>query len=86
MRATSMILYASIIIAVICILFYCSSEGFSSKREKADKIVDWFQENDKPKYADFRDSLQKTDIVEYTEAKKLYYDGNLNSNNMEKKL
>jgi len=86
MPRIQMLYIVLIAILIIYLIYWLSLERFSSKREKADKIVDWFQNNDNPKYSNYRDSVGKTDIVEYTAAKKLFYSGKLNPENLENKL
>jgi hypothetical protein len=52
---------------------YASREHFSSKREKAQKIHDWFSNNSSHNYADYRGALdRKSNIVEFEDVKKLF--------------
>lgn len=52
---------------------YTSREHFSSKREKAQKIHDWFTSSSNHNYADYRGALdRKSNIVEFEDVKKLF--------------
>jgi hypothetical protein len=81
------------LILVLCVLWkvgaYIASEGFSDNHEKAGEIVGWFNKNGSgadATYTEFRDHVVDTDVVEYTEAKKLHTTGGLTVENMIKKL
>lgn len=47
-------------------------EHFTSEREKATAIRDWFARNPNAKYVDYSRDLPNSDIVEYTAAKNKY--------------
>lgn len=50
-----------------------SKECFASKREKAQKIHDWFNANENKSYVNFRrDMRRESNIVEYEDVKKLF--------------
>lgn len=64
---------AVILIIITVYLMTRSKEKFSSKREKAQKIFEWFSENKTPTYAEYRSDLNyKSNIVEYEDIKRLF--------------
>jgi hypothetical protein len=60
-------------------------EGYTSKREKAQTIVDWFtRAGSGAKYSDYKAQVPDSDILDYLDAKAL--GGALSVENMEKRL
>ena len=67
------ILFAIVIVLLTIYLYMRPKEQFSSKREKAQRIFDWFSTNKSPSYAEYRSDLEyKSNIVEYEDVKKLF--------------
>ena len=61
--------------ALICFMFILMrlGEHFTSKREKAEAIHDWFSSkgaNNPPKYVDYKSNIQFSDVLEYSAVKK----------------
>lgn len=59
---------------IILYTFICrlTSEGYSSKREKAEEIADWWASNrTSPSYTRYKKDIEQSDIVEYSKAKNL---------------
>jgi hypothetical protein len=50
-------------------LYTC--ESFTSKNEKAQAIVRWFDNSYYTNYINYRKNIPKSDIVEYTDVKKI---------------
>jgi hypothetical protein len=60
------------LICTLIIIMY-TKEGFSSKREKAKRIHDWFSGNSNHSYTSYRGAMdRKSNIVEYEDVKKLF--------------
>lgn len=69
---TGMIVLVILILTFIFI-FMSAREDFSSKREKASRIHEWFSNSPKGTYSDYRGALDgKSNIVEYEDVKKLF--------------
>lgn len=59
------------------------SEEFATKRDKAERIVDWFSRNSSPVYNNYKTDLErKSNIVEYEAARKMKLEGKLNIDNL----
>jgi hypothetical protein len=41
-----------------------------SRAEKAEKITKWFSDNNAPKYANYKQDINGSDIIEYTNVKR----------------
>lgn len=83
--AISLLTVVALIVIVLHIHLELSNEGFSSKREKAQKIFDWFSVAKDPKYVDFKKDLnEQSNIVEYEDVLKLYRNRNLTVESIEK--
>lgn len=79
----------SIIIAVVAVgvlmLMNMQSEGFSTKREKAETIFGWFKSQSNPMYTDYKRDLNGgSNIVEYEDVLKLYQNRDLTVESVEK--
>lgn len=64
----------------LCVIMnmYIRDEKFSTKREKAATIVEWFNKNAAHSYENFRTATGRmSNIVEYEDAMKLYKLGTL---------
>lgn len=67
-----------IIIAILVLIYIATRETFTTKREKATAIYDWFARVRVPQYADFRRALGgKSNIVEYEDVLRLFGERNL---------
>ena len=76
--------FAIIIVMITLYLVWIPKEKFSSKREKAKRIFDWFSEHKSPSYAEYRSDLEyKSNIVEYEDVKKLFDKKNLTIESVE---
>ena len=63
----------AVFVVLALIYVFSTREHFSSKREKAQKIHDWFSSNATHNYADYRGALdRKSNIVEFEDVKKLF--------------
>lgn len=74
-----------IIIIVIIVIVALSNrrEGFANKREKANKIFEWFKDNPTPKYNNYKSYFGgKSDILEYEDALKLREKNKFNPQNI----
>ena len=70
---TYWILFAVAIILLTMYICFGQAEHFSSKREKAQHIFDWFSTNTSPSYAEYRSDLDyRSNIVEYEDVRKLF--------------
>lgn len=84
---TYWILFAVVIILLTIYIYLRPREHFSSKREKAQRIFDWFSANKSPTYAEFRSDLDyKSNIVEYEDVKKLFGTKNFTVETVEKTI
>ncbi len=76
-----------IIAIIICtVWWFYGSESFSTRNEKYSTILDWFNNNPRPTYKQFRAEIPTSDIVEYELLYKLYRAGELNPTNAAKIL
>lgn len=57
------------------------SEGFIDKKDKATTILQWFTEQEKPCYNNYR-SIIEGDVVEYSDVCKLRANGNFTVDNI----
>lgn len=69
-------------IAIVATIIYLairqsSSEGFTSRSEKAEKILSWFDSNPNPKYTKFKEDLIDVNALDYGTALKLRARGQL---------
>jgi hypothetical protein len=73
-------LLLAIVVAIAIILIWAillRDEGFSSKREKASRIHEWFTTNTSHSYSKYRSDLdRKSNIVEYEDVKRLFDEKN----------
>ena len=61
-----LVLWATILVAMLIAYVHFRREGFTSDREKAETIHDWFAQNPSPTYAKYREDIKrKSNIVEY---------------------
>lgn len=71
-------------VAVLLIFIHCQREDFSTRRDKAVAITDWFKLNPNPSYVKYRDDLKSaSNIVEYKDAYKLFQNKNLTVESVE---
>ena len=81
-------LSTGIFIACLMILFYVVisrmlSENYTTKQEKAADIANWWNENkNNPSYAQYKNEMQKSDVVEYNKVKQM--GGNISPEKIEK--
>lgn len=61
------------------------AEGFSN-RDKAESILEWFNEEKNPKYSNYQYDVKYPDIVEYNDVKKLHQNKKLTVDNIMKVL
>lgn len=73
-----------IIILVVLIIYLLADkkECYTSKNEKAEVITDWFNKQKSPTYEKYKDSIQGSDVLEYSDVKKMKEGGRLNVNNV----
>lgn len=72
-------------LVLIIILHFCLHESFTTKREKATAITDWFKDTRSPTYVKYKKALDgKSNIVEYTDVMKLFRERNLTVSEVEK--
>ena len=60
------------------------AEGFSSKREKAEAINNWWSRESSPTYKEYKNEIPHSDIVEYGKVKNLKKTGDVSVDNIEK--
>lgn len=73
-----------LIFALVIICIYAMPEGFSSRRDKASAIYNWFGANSTPSYANFRrDMGGKSNIVEYEDVLNLLHKRNMTLSSVE---
>ena len=62
-----------IIVAIIIIFvyFYLNRESYTSKREKATTINEWFSGTGDKSYTNYREQVPESDIIDYTSVKNL---------------
>jgi len=82
---TRQILTCAVIIAILYLLYLDCNEGMSATRERANKIYNWFADNEDPQYVDYRDDLNGNN-VEYYDMKNLKTAGQLTVDNVEKNI
>jgi hypothetical protein len=76
-----------IIVALILISTHCIDENFTSRREKAVSIFDWFNKNPTPLFVNYkRDLNRSSNIVEYEDSLALLSNKNLTVESIEKIL
>ena len=56
---------------IVIVLYNKCTEKFTSKREKANHLTDWWNSNSSPTYKRFKRENPKSDAVEYYNIKKL---------------
>ena len=71
-----------IITLLVIYIWNNQSEHYANKDEKANTIVEWFSKQNEPSYSNYQTAVPKSDIVEYSEAKKLYQGGKLSTGNL----
>ena len=76
------VLLLVITILVIYIINNYIKEDYVSKKEKANVIYNWFSKNSHPKYTNYKSDISDSDIVEYTDIKKLYDNKKLSIKNI----
>ncbi len=80
----------SLLLVIILIALFCiyrnNREAFTSRREKARAIIDWFGLNSQPTYTQYKKEMAGSNIVEYEDALKLFQDKNLTIETLEKTL
>ena len=76
------------LIVLILILLFCNNrESFSTRREKAETIYEWFTNNLTHSYADFREYTGgQSNIVVYEDMKELFRTKDFTVGNIEKQL
>lgn len=75
-----------VILALIIFVWFISGrEGFATREEKVNVIVNYFTDDKTPDYVDYKKTLEgQSDIVEYDAARKLNTLGRLTSANLER--
>lgn len=70
-------LIVGVLIAIAVILCYkvVTGEGFSSKREKAIAIHNWWNKNPNSDYNRYKKQVKFSDIVEYNKVKQMKNNG-----------
>lgn len=84
-----LLVVALLVVFAVGLLYhaYLRDEGFSTKKEKAQTIVDWFMKNSRHSYENFRRATGgASNIVEYEDALKLFTAGKLTTDSIEKLL
>jgi hypothetical protein len=84
MNQKCMVIGVLFIVALLVTYYYETTEGFATRREKAEAIWTWFSNNPSPSYNSFRKAMKgESNIVEYEDVKKLFSSGKLNLKNVE---
>jgi hypothetical protein len=68
----------TIVIAIIVVLIFIMlwpQEDFSTRREKASAIQEWFNQRSDHRYNDYKKAVPDSDIVEYDKVLALYNGG-----------
>ena len=78
------LLIGILLIVIYLIYKQMMSEGFSSKREKAEAINTWWSNESSPSYKEYKNDIPHSDIVEYGKVKDLKKSGGLSTDNIEK--
>lgn len=61
----------AVALVLLIILVRGNSEGFATKREKAETITSWWNKEPNPTYNKYRSANIQSDVVEYAKIKKL---------------
>lgn len=78
-------LIAIVLITLIVIIWKYSAEKFSTRREKAKTIMEWFNNNPNPTYTDYKRSFyDSSNVVEYEDTLRVHQNGGLTIGGMEK--
>lgn len=86
MDIAEIILIAISVLLILWLIKTYLMENYESRREKAQSIHKWFRSCGSPEYVNYKDSVEDSDIVEYSKAKELYRQGKLTVGNVEKIL
>jgi hypothetical protein len=79
-----MLVWYIIVIAIILFWYFATKENFATKREKAEKIHDWFVNNNGGSYSKYRSALNReSNIVEYEDVRKLFDQKNFTVDSVE---
>ncbi len=54
-----------ICILILCMIIFKRSESFASKQEKSQTIFSWFNNDATPTFAEYKQQVPNSDIVEY---------------------
>lgn len=74
-----------LLLLLIVIYMYGRTEGFTTKREKAQAIYNWFNSTSNHNYVDYKaDMKQQSNIVEYEDVMGLFKNRNLTVESVEK--
>jgi hypothetical protein len=80
------LLLAGITLITMYVL-YNNRESFTTKRDKAETIYNWFKTQSSPSYADYRSAMNgKSNIVEYEDVLALFQERNLTLDSVEKAI
>ena len=65
----------ALVIIVILAMAHLMRENFSTRREKANSIFEWFNTTQAPTYNDYKRAISNSDIVEYEKVRGKYNRG-----------
>lgn len=75
------------VLLLVVLIYYKTKEEFSTKREKAQSIYDWFRKNPAPDYANYKKEFgAESNVVEYEDALQLLKGRQLTAEKLEKTL
>ena len=74
--------FGLVVIILLMLYFFKSNEAFTSESQKANTIVSWFNDNQTPKYANFRADTGG-DILDYQTGLKLKSQNKLNPTHLQ---
>jgi len=73
-----------IILVILLIYILCiRKECYTSKKEKAENITNWFNNNSNPSYEKYSKSVEGSDVLEYTDIKNMQKNGGLSPDKVE---
>lgn len=75
------------LLAIFIVVMYARQEGFTTRREKAVAVQEWFSITPNPTYTKYKGDLgHVSNVVEYEDALKLYQNDKFTIRNIEEVL